>query len=188
MEQAFFRTFIALPVRAGKEFLQLTEGLKQALSDERISWVRPENYHFTLRFLGNTPPDQVVKIGEALRTGVQSSAFRLRMTRPSSFGPRQRPRVLYVGVLPSPELEKVQIRVEQIMKECGWPPSDQPFRAHLTLGRVRSLNNLAAYEDALHRYGTTDPGTLIVDRLVYFRSILGSGGPVYSKITAVEFS
>ena len=187
MEQQYYRTFIALPVRATMELLQLTEGLRRSLPDEHISWVRPENYHFTLRFLGATPADQVAIIGEALKSGIHSGAFTLRLTGPGSFGPRKRPKVLFIGVAPSPELEKVYVQVEQIIKECGWPPADRPFRAHLTLGRVRRLNNVAALEDALRQFSGAARGTHLMDRLVYFRSVPGPSGPVYSALKEVLF-
>ncbi|MGW8315267.1 MAG: RNA 2',3'-cyclic phosphodiesterase [Bacteroidales bacterium] len=188
MEQEYYRTFIALPVKPGKELLTVIKGLKNSLSDERISWVHPDNLHFTLRFLGDTAPDQVRSIGEALRSGIQEQSFTLRMTRPESFGSRKRPRVLYMGIHPSPRMEQIQIQVERILGECGWSATaDQPFRAHLTLGRIRSMRNTAAYEKVLDRFGETEPGTLLMDRLVYFRSVLGPRGPVYSPLTEIVF-
>lgn len=187
MEQEYYRTFIALPVRPGKELLSIVDGLKHSLKDERISWVHPDNFHFTVRFLGETSPDQVIGIGEALKSGIQAQSFTLTMTGPGSFGSRKRPRVLYMGIEPSSRMEQVQIQVERILGECGWPPADQPFRAHLTLGRIRSMRNAAAYEMVLDRFRGTEPGTLRMDRLVYFRSVLGPHGPVYSPLTEIVF-
>jgi len=187
MEQEYYRTFIALPANAGEDLLSMAEGLKHALSGERISWVKPENYHFTLRFLGETPADQVRQIGEALKSGIHASVFNLRLTRPGRFGPRKRPRVLYFGIQPSEEIINLRDQVENILKDCGWPPVDQPFRAHLTLGRIRSLKDAGKLEDVVDRFSEADPGSLKMDRLVYFRSVLGPGGPVYSPITVVDF-
>ncbi len=188
MEQEYYRTFIALPVTAGPELISVAEGLRHVLSGERISWVKPDNFHFTLRFLGETPADRVGQIGEALKSGIHATHFRLRMTHPDRFGPRKRPRVLYVGIRPSPELIQVRDQVENILENCGWPAlADQPFRAHLTLGRIRSLKDPDALERALHRCREMDPGQLIMEKLVYFRSILGPAGPVYSPIAQVNF-
>lgn len=188
MEEEYYRTFIALPVTAGPELISVAEGLRHALSDERISWVKPENYHFTLRFLGETPADRVRQIAEALKSGIHAGGFSLRMTGPDRFGPRKRPRVLYVGTRHSTEMINIREQVESILKDCGWPAgADQPFRAHLTLGRIRSLKDPGALEDVLDRFKEKDTGQLLMEKLVYFRSVLGSGGPVYSPITVVNF-
>lgn len=188
MEPEYYRTFIALPVRPGKELLSVVERLRKPLAGERISWVRPENFHFTLRFLGDTPVDQVRLIGHALRSGIHALKFQLRMTAPAIFGPRKRPRVLYIGTEPSKELDELHHQVETILTTCGLPPSDQPFRAHLTLGRIRSLRNFKNLDEALEGYQETALETLLMDRMVYFRSELGPGGPVYSKITEIAFN
>lgn len=188
MEPEYYRTFIALPVRPGKELLSVVERLRKPLAGERISWVRPENFHFTLRFLGDIPVDQVRLIGQALRSGIHALKFQLRMTAPAIFGPRKRPRVLYIGTEPSKELDELHHQVETILTTCGWPPSDQPFRAHLTLGRIRSLKNVQALHGSLVGFREEHRGTLEIDRLIYFRSVLKPDGPVYSPIEEVRFS
>lgn len=188
METEYYRTFIALPVRPGKELLSVVERLRKPLSGERISWVRSENFHFTLRFLGDTPVDQVRLIAQALRSGIHSSKFQLGMTAPATFGPRKHPRVLYIGTKPSKELDELHQQLKTILTTCGWPPLDQPFRAHLTLGRIRSLRDYKNLEEALKGDQETALETLLIDRLVYFRSELGPGGAVYSPITEIILS
>jgi 2'-5' RNA ligase len=62
----FYRTFIALPIAVGEEVHRTLEILKQTLTGERISWVPPDRYHLTLRFLGDTPLKQVEAIAEPM--------------------------------------------------------------------------------------------------------------------------
>lgn len=188
MDREYYRTFIALPARPENKLLTVMEELRHALSEERISWVQTENFHFTLRFLGDTPVDQVPVIAEALIKGIRARKFRLSLTPPDIFGSRKRPRVLFVGTEPSQELDEVHLQVETLLKNCGWPSPDQPFRPHLTLGRIRSLRDFRVFAEAINRYRETEPGTVQMDRLVYFRSVPGNGGPVYTPITTVLFS
>ena len=185
MDSGYYRTFVALPVTLGKGALDLVDELRDSLRSERISWVRPDQYHLTLRFLGDTPVGQVRHIGETLQALAHLPADTLRLRPPASFGPRKRPRVLYLGLEPSAILDKAHVLVESVLGRCGWPPGDLPFSPHLTLGRIRSLKDIAGYHRTIEELGKREWGEAGLTRLVYFRSVLGSGGSVYTPLAEI---
>ena len=77
--------------------------------------------------------------------------------------------------------------VDGALQECGIPLSEYPFRAHLTLGRVRSLKDLIGFYDVLAEKKDKFNELVLIDRLVFYRSELGNGGPVYTPLYQKEF-
>ena len=63
----YLRTFIALPLKVNNHFLKSREEMMQKLVDERISWVDPERYHVTIRFLGDTPPEELEMLRQSMK-------------------------------------------------------------------------------------------------------------------------
>lgn len=93
-----FRTFIGLPLRVEPCFLQARRELMSALDGDRISWTNPDQYHVTLRFIGDTELSSIKRIGSALHAGVTvPQRIPLGINRLDSFGPRKRPRVIWAG-------------------------------------------------------------------------------------------
>lgn len=183
----FYRTFIALPLEVGPEVYRLAETLKQSLNGERISWVDPERFHLTLRFLGDTPVDQVKFIGERMIREIKSPRIRVKLDSVGSFGYRKRPRVLWIGIK-SPELiQGLFQQSERLLIDCGYPAAEQPFRPHLTLGRIRSIKNLSHYHTVVESFQDHQMGEVEIDRMIYYRSVLDSRGPVYTPLYQVRF-
>lgn len=182
------RTFIGVPLRVGEEFLKARIALISRLSGERISWVDPERYHVTLRFLGDTPPELVRTIGNALLEKVEPPLREeLDLHQAGSFGPRKKPRVVWVGFKNPSLFDNLKSEVDRALESCGIPSADQPFRAHLTLGRIRSLQDRGGYYDTMDSLKNDFTGKVVADRLVFYRSVLGPAGPVYTPLEEMRF-
>jgi len=185
----YYRTFIALPVKVGADLLEIRQDLMSVLEDERISWVDPKRFHVTLRFLGDTPVRDVDTIARALKAlRFPSDAQSFPVTGVGSFGPLKKPRVIWAGFGREEWFGGLKEGVDGMLEEYGFPKLDQPFTAHLTLGRVRSLRNLSRYHDILEGMKGRGCEPVCFDRLVYYRSNLGPGGPEYSKLEEILFS
>ena len=183
------RTFIALPVKVGKQFLLAREEMMEELSMERISWVDPPNYHVTIRFLGSTSPELVKKIKLSMREGLEVAGKTIvNLGATGSFGSEKSPRVIWVGFEDSSLFKELYGQVEAKLKACGIKPADLPFRPHLTLGRIRGLKDISQYKQVSESLKDRFSGKVGIDRLVFYRSELGSGGPVYTPLEEVLFS
>jgi 2'-5' RNA ligase len=188
MESQYYRTFIGLPLCVDPSFLEARNNLMAALREERISWTLPEQFHVTLRFLGDTEASQVDGISSALRDGISVPQQRkLLIDGLDSFGPRKRPRVLWVGFEERSFFVQLKQKVDRILELSGIPWEEQPFRAHLTLGRVRSLKNLEQYYHTVEKMKHQFNSIVIFDRMVFFRSILGPRGPEYHVLEELKF-
>jgi 2'-5' RNA ligase len=189
MKSPYYRTFIGLPLQVPASFLESRDKLMDMLREERISWTNPEKYHVTLRFLGDTEPSDIERIGNALKEGIGiPRQMQLATTGLDSFGPRKRPRVIWAGFEEIDFFERLKLDVDRSLDLCGIPFDQQVFRAHLTLGRIRSLSNLERYYRSIEEMKIRFIGSVLFDRLVFFRSILGPRGPEYHVLREILFS
>ncbi|MEN8201862.1 MAG: RNA 2',3'-cyclic phosphodiesterase [Bacteroidota bacterium] len=189
MEKQYYRTFIGIPIRPGPELLSLRSELMASFSRERISWVQPELFHVTLRFIGDTPVSALENIRELLRKRVQvPKTAELELEGVGSFGPRKKPRVIWVGFKEPDLFETVKGEVDRALETCGIQREDFPFSPHLTLGRVRSLKYPDVYYESIRNISPSLKETVQIDRMVYYRSELGREGPKYTGLEEYMFS
>lgn len=111
----------------------------------RVSWVRPDSMHLTLRFLGDTADESI----EPLRVAIEASmsahqAIPIPLERLGTFPRPQAPRVLWVGPSASWEqgrdaqrLAAIHREVETCCRAANFAPDERPFSLHLTLARIK---------------------------------------------------
>ncbi len=102
-------------------------------------WIRPENYHFTLKFLGEVDGSMLPSIHEAARSAASGTEpFRLTMGSIGGFPDLDDPRVIYYGIDSGFEkLRDLAGRIEDECEKIGFERDKKRFRAHLTLARVK---------------------------------------------------
>ena len=184
----YLRTFIALPLKVNNHFLKSREEMMQKLANERISWVDPGRYHVTIRFLGDTPPEELEMLRHSMRESISVPAkTRVRLDHVGSFGPRKKPRVIWIGFEDSLFFESLRDEVDKALEDSGIMLDSQAFRAHLTLGRIRALKDIKGYYEVIESMKDCFSGEILSDRLVYYKSELGSGGPVYTSLEELIF-
>lgn len=155
-----------------------------------VSWVKPENLHFTLKFLGEVPELRLPALQETFRSSVAGiDRFTLSLAGLGIFPPRGRPRVIWVGVAQGvEEMRRLQGRIDDTLLPLGFGREARPFQPHLTLGRVRDVGRL----DALLRYirgaEIGQVGQMHVRCVDLMRSELHPAGAVYTRVESVPLS
>ena len=178
------RAFVAVempgPVRKALEEVQ--SGLKQL--NIRARWVRPENIHLTLKFLGNIPAGHVPSIGEVLRVVAQAHGrFSLAAAGLGVFPDIRHPKIIWVGLTSRPEaLTPLQQDLDGRLAALGFPREEKPFRGHLTIGRFRAEGFPGPVADAVKRHAAAEFGTFAVDEIVLMKSDLRPEGPLYEPL------
>ena len=151
-----------------------------------LSWVKPGNLHLTIRFLGDLGDSGVRRAGEAVRHGAEgAAAIPAALGGLGAFPNLGRPRVLWVGLAQGAEEAKALARaVNGALSDAGFGPPDKPFRAHLTLARVREgARGLAA----LSQYAPPPaPAPAILDQVVLMKSDLHPAGSRYTPLLEVH--
>jgi len=149
-----------------------------------MKWVRPENIHLSLKFLGDVADTPELELREALQraagTGPEPRPLTLQITGFGVFPDYHRPRVLWAGVTPDPGLELLQHGVEQAFGPLGFPTEARAFRPHVTLGRAARdarPRDFKGVEGILA--GTDFDKTVTVAEVDLMQSTLKPDGPVY---------
>ncbi|HEX2948045.1 MAG TPA: RNA 2',3'-cyclic phosphodiesterase [Armatimonadota bacterium] len=181
---AEIRSFIAIEIE--RTILERLTAVQQELrqSGADVSWTRPEGIHLTLKFLGNISQEQVPAIGDALNViaGYYRS-FPLYASGVGGFPHLRRPRVLWAGVAADDDvLQRLANDVDRAMAELGFPREDRPFRAHLTLGRVKSPANLETLVPMMEAHAHDEFGTMVVRDVFLMRSDLSPKGARYTEL------
>jgi len=184
------RTFIALeiPIDLKERLGHLQQALKQLGIGAR--WVRPENIHLTLKFIGDTPETEIDKISAALLQAASlSSPMVLNANSIGIFPNIRKPRVLWAGLEGQvEELCCLQRELDVQLETLGFKRDKKPFRGHLTLGRFKQGGNVGPVSEAVQKYQDTNFGVINVNDIALFLSDLKPSGPVYKKLASAALT
>lgn len=184
------RIFVAVPLNdtLRNAVLDLQKQLEDAGAVAR--WTRPEQLHFTLRFLGEIPPAQVARVKVAAREATVGVApFTIALHGLGAFPSLQRPQVVWVGVDEGKEpLLTLAGSLDRALAKQRFPTEPRGFRPHLTLARVRTRHNWAELVRALGTFKDVGLGVQEVDTMVVFESHLTPKGPLYTPLEEVRLT
>ncbi|MFG1403191.1 RNA 2',3'-cyclic phosphodiesterase [Xanthobacter sediminis] len=163
-------TAIEIPPDVGQGLSFLRGGLSGA------RWIDPENYHVTLRFIGDVDDATGRDIMEML-AAVRRPAFDLMLQGLDQFGGRK-PRSLFAAVKATPALVELQAEQERILQRLGLGAEGRNFRPHVTLARLRDASSRQV-ADYLALRGPYRSAVFHVPRFVLFSSRDSVGGGPY---------
>lgn len=161
------RLFIALDFNELKDYF--TE-LQKQLPEAKQTF--PKDFHLTLKFLGEVEDEKVEEIKQKLKE-VKFKPFEAK-TRPIGYFTDKFLKVVYVNV--DGDIEKLQKDIDKKLEPMFKP--DTRFHPHLTLARVKFVNDKKAYIEALKKIRTEDKPVKI-DKFQLINSTLTPEGPIY---------
>jgi RNA 2',3'-cyclic 3'-phosphodiesterase len=169
------RLFVALdlPWEMKERLALLAGGLPGA------RWIPSENYHITLRFIGEVPAHRAEEIDHAL-AGLRTRGFSLSFAGLGMFEKSGRPTSLWAGVERNPQLDHLRSKVETALQRTGLEPERRRFSPHVTLARLDALvpqAKLAAYVQAHNLFRA---GPVPVEHFTLFSSRIGKEQAVYT--------
>lgn len=147
-----------------------------------LAWVRADNLHVTLRFLGEVEPVTLERVREAVGVAATSVApFTVALGGLGGFPPGRAPRVVWAGVLAGGEgLGALHDALESTLVARGIPGESRAFHPHVTLARVRDPRRATRLAGTLG--GGPPFGEVRVAALHLMRSELGPQGSRYSVL------
>jgi 2'-5' RNA ligase len=183
------RTFVAIELRSALQaaLRRVQEGLSAQIPARSVRWVRPEGIHLTLKFLGDTPPEQVDAVKAALaRAAAEVGPFSLTAGGLGCFPNTRQPRVVWVGLEePSGALSRLQRAVEAQVAPLGFPTERRAFSPHLTLARVQpyaSRSDVRLIGEAVAASTVAAPAEMQATEVSYIKSDLRPSGAVYTTL------
>src|SRR3954451_13249579 len=126
-------TGLEIPSEIGETLSNLRGGLPGA------RWIDPENYHVTLRFIGDIDGMSANEIASMLFR-VNRKPFEVKVQGLQSFGGRK-PRAVVAAVEPSRPLIELQAELERMMQRMGLDPEGRKFPPHVTLARLHDATD-----------------------------------------------
>lgn len=140
-------------------------------------WIDPENYHITLRFIGDVDGKTADEVVDSLDRLSNSLQFSIRLTHLGTFG-GDKPRALYAGVEPSESLSRLKAAQERVLQRAGLPPEGRKFVPHVSLARLRGTADadVARFIAEAARF---EPLSFAPARFVLFSSRDSVGGGPY---------
>lgn len=179
------RAFLAIepPENILQEISRLQEKLKREISG-RLSWTRAQGQHLTLKFFGNISTDDVDNICSAVKNRIAAGLFlNLKIERLGVFPDARKPRILWCGTSgDTSNLAALQKQLDNDFAVIGFPVEDRPFRAHLTLARIKDPHGLTGLAEALKKHTAFCAGEFAVREVVLFQSRLTPQGPIYARL------
>jgi 2'-5' RNA ligase len=176
----------------------IESAVAQAVVAPRVTWVRPELAHVTLRFIGEVPDAVGENAAAALGRGFEMPPFEIRWTHLGTFPragrtaqdgddrrrPRNFPKVIWIGAATGREsLARLARLVDERLMPIVGAGDTRPFKAHLTIGRVRDPGRGVDWSDAIAQ-ARLEPTTTLVDHVTIYQSKLSPKGPTYTALCA----
>lgn len=168
---------------------RVQERLRASAGDNGVRWEKSDKFHYTLKFLGDTPPDRLPLAIEAAReAAAQTPAFSLTASGVGVFPQQRRPQVVWIGAKEGvPVLTRLAESLDERLAERGFEPETRRFHAHATLARAKSpegqesiAKTFAAEASELNKVDKY--GIIPVESFVLMQSELRPAGSVYTVL------
>jgi RNA 2',3'-cyclic 3'-phosphodiesterase len=181
------RLFVALeiPTTTRENLATLIASLRAITREPR--WVRPDNLHVTLKFLGEVPEDQLAAVETALGRIRSDQAVTLEFRGLGFFPNEKKPRVFWAGIAASANLKTLAADIEGAMEKCGIAREKREFSPHLTLARLeRPLPE--ALRKAIAENAQREFGSLQTGEFHLVQSKLKPSGAEHTTLKTIPFS
>ena len=165
--------------------LSLPDDLRQRLGTlcngvRDARWVREENLHLPLRFIGEGEEPEVAYIVSAL-SAVRGRRFDLTLSGVGHFESRNKIRSLWAGIQNNPALDRLQQRIETVLTRHGLAPDGRKFSPHVTLARLKQASP-AYVRHWLEGNSYFQANTFSVDHFTLFESYRAHTGAIYTPL------
>lgn len=182
---ALIRTFIAIECSD-----RLCDACGSAIRElepvvDGARWVRHENIHLTLKFLGDVEDRELHTVCQQLESVTQGwDVFSVACRGIGAFPNVDKPNTIWIGIEdPDEALVKLQMAVAESFAQLGFPVERRPYKPHITLGRTRTRRfQRPEWQQMVDRYAKHEFGLLKVDNVTVFSSELERRGPTYTPL------
>ena len=180
------RSFLCIELKKPeilKEILKFQDEINQIKM--KMKFVESENIHLTLKFLGEIDKSLVGKIYDIMKE-VSFSSFNLILQGVGSF-PINRPRVVWIGLTEGQnEVLSIMNYLNQKLKQLGFKPEKRKPSVHLTVGRVKYVEDKKAFMDTLQKWKNHLFGKIEIDSFQFKESKLTPKGPIYTTLKEIQ--
>lgn len=153
-----------------------------------MKWVRAENLHVTLKFLGYTDDAKIDAIQQVLSPVRAAEPVSLDFRGIGFFPNEKRPRVFWAGMRASSNLAGLAADIDNAVHGLGFPLEERPLAPHLTLARFNPPRIPSPLASAVQKYRERTFGAFITREFHLFESKLKPTGAEYTKLNSFCFA
>jgi RNA 2',3'-cyclic 3'-phosphodiesterase len=177
------RLFAAVKIIPTPEFLKTYNSLKSGLHFARITWVKSESIHVTLKFFGETEENRISDISKILHevAGLHQP-FTSELVNVGIFGSSYDPKVIWFGMENAEPLKGLANDVLKAVETIGWERDRQNFVPHLTIGRIKYIPDKHLFQSIIDIHKKTWMQEIQVSEFSLFQSTLTREGPIYKVL------
>jgi 2'-5' RNA ligase len=182
------RLFIAIPIPepVRDEIIRVQRELQPLAPHGAARWTRPDQFHLTLRFLGDVPVAGLDTLQESVNAiCLNARPLQMRAEGIGFFPNPHSPRVVWVGIDDKEGLlVDLQKRIETAVRPFTVEPGEKNFSGHVTLGRLKNLKPLDARKLAAHAHALKDRtfGEWMAHEIEIIRSELSPAGARHTTL------
>lgn len=184
------RLFIAINLPK-KERTRLHRAARSLRDREMpVRWVEPDDYHLTLKFLGDVRPELHERVTETMRRVATATApFELRLGGFGAFPTIRKPQIIWAGAEASPELRCLKQDLEWGLAAHGFDRETRAFHPHLTLGRAGKADGAGAFRGLDDLVAELDyEASVSIHGVDLMRSQLSRSGSRYSVLSTTKLT
>ncbi|MBD3405576.1 MAG: RNA 2',3'-cyclic phosphodiesterase [Candidatus Lokiarchaeota archaeon] len=182
------RSFISVNI-SNETLLERIMDIQNALdyTAAKIKKIKPENIHFTLRFLGNTSESKLALIKKELEKA-SFNPFRIIIEGVGVFPKVNKPRIIWVGVTHNaPQFVELKEQIDNGLKNLGYD-KDRKFIPHATIARVRYIKKKELLKQNITHLSERMIGEMEIYQFSMMISTLTPDGPIYKKLWSISSS
>jgi len=185
------RAFIAieLPARVRDDLSKIQDALKAALP--KVSWVKPQNLHLTLKFLGDISPHQLEEIKRIINElSLEFALFKIKLDDLGVFPGLHQARIIWTGISQDILIKQLAGSLETKLAGIGIAKEKRDFTSHITIARVKNPLDPADLERELKKAKNDLVYANLgfnAEGITLFESVLGAGGAVYTVLEKANF-
>jgi len=183
------RIFLAVQINADEKFSDFYQSLKNKSANDKISWVDICKLHITLKFFGETDEAKIPLISNTIRqTLSDKKEFIINLSGIGIFGSNYKPRLIFAGIEKNKELSDLIVDLQNNLDKMGFTKDRQNLVPHLTLGRIKTVNNKNLFDSNLKVHHIKNIQTVNVNEIILFESISGKKGSIYQIVNSFKIS
>ncbi len=182
------RAFFCIPIdeTIRREIAAVAGTLREGTATRAV-WVPPDNYHITLRFLGEIDPMLTVELERIAREIAEKmGAFPFTIDRLGAFPTVERPRVIWVGGTATPEFTALSSTLDRSLERLGFPRKREERVVHITIARTKGMADPGLIEGI--RSTGIPSNRISVERMILMESRLTPRGAVYSPLFSIPLT
>jgi len=150
-------------------------------------WIKPENLHITLKFIGHVGNEKLSPIQSALSSIHAEQPVELHFRGMGFFPNEHHPRAFWCGIASSPNLAELAANIDRALAPLGIEAETRPFTPHLTLARFKSDEGIREVVQAATNMKSTDFGAATETNFHLYESLLKSTGAQYNRLASFPF-